>query len=62
MKKHGPMSLDPGPLTRWNPYLVLLNQGQNPVARQIIGPRGEPTTMILLNGHSIKPNLNGLLS
>lgn len=31
--------------------------GQEPRTRQLIGPRGEPTTKIMLKEHSIKPLL-----
>lgn len=39
---------------RWNPYLAPL-LGQRPMAREIINHKKEPTSIILINRHSIKP-------
>lgn len=31
--------------------IIYYHHGQEPVARQIIGPKRQPTTIVLLNGH-----------
>lgn len=45
-----------GGICIWHHYL-----GKEPVTRQIIGPRREPATIILLYGHGIKLALNDFL-
>lgn len=39
--------------TRQNPYLAPLS-GQQPMVRQVVGPRDESTTSVMLYCHSIK--------
>lgn len=52
--------LRPMPRDRTNPWHCY--QGHEPEAREVTGPRGKPTTSILLIGHSIKitPSNNAL--